>query len=155
MDFKEYEKEHPEAQPLPDYILQEQKAEQIRILTRQETEQTVKDLKENIQRQLEEGNAPQYILYSAVQIIGLLTQDPEWSDNCKAQLDAVYADLAQQSFIFDNETIAAARLEEMKEKYNAKLRKQLTLDLYGYRNIEKSIKTILQSLDELETAEEE
>lgn len=150
MNFKDFEKAHPEAQPLPEYIAQEAAAEFAREKTKQENAQTVADLKESIKKQLTEGNAPQYVLYAALRAIGILSNDPEFAETCRAQLDAVYSDLAQQSFIVDNEAIAAARLDELKEKYNAKLRKQLTSDLKGYRKIERSINDILRSLNEID-----
>lgn len=153
MDFKSYEKAHPEATPLPEYITQEQKAERAREQTRQENAQEVATLKESIKNQLQEGNAPQYILYAALKAIGILSHDAVWAEDCRAQLDAVYSDLAQQSFVVNNNAIAAARLEDLKTKYNEKLRKQLNKDLKDYKRIESSINAILKDLNEIDPPE--
>ena len=105
-------------------------------------------------QQLEQGNAPETILYTALRAIGLLTHDAEWTEAGKQTLDRVYADLAQQSFLTDNAAIAAHRLEQMQNDYNDKLRRQLTRNLNGYRRIEKALQEALQAVNALEPQEE-
>ena len=120
----------------------------------QEQRETAEGLKESIAQQLEQGNAPQYILYTAIKAIGLLTNDADWTERQRETLDGIYSDLAQQSFITDNEAIAAHRLDRMQKEYNDKLRRQLTKSLNGYRRIEKGITEALKALNDMEQAQE-
>lgn len=107
-------------------------------------------LKASITRQLEEGNEPQFILYTAIKAIGILTQDPEWAEAGEATLDSVYADIAQESLLTDRATIAAQRLETMQGEYTRKLRAQAQRQLSGYKKIETALKDVLRALNELE-----
>lgn len=100
-----------------------------------------------IQNQLEQGTPPQYILYTAIKAIGLLTHDAEWAEAAAASLDGVYADLMQQSMLQDNEAAAAHRLEQMQADHNDKTRKQLQRSLNGYLRIEKALREALQEID--------
>ena len=145
----EYAEKNPAQEP------PEQEAAAIREAAttyreRQEERQQAEELKASIAQQLERGNAPQYILYTAIKAIGLLTHDPEWTEAQQQSLDNVYADIAQQSLFTDNAAIAAARLEKMKQTYNDKLRQQLLKDLNGYRRIEKAITEALQAVNEID-----
>ena len=121
---------------------------------RQEEREQAEELKASIAQQLERGNAPQYILYTALRAIGVLTHDAEWAEAQQQTLDSVYADLAQQSLLTDNAAIAAARLDTMQTQYNDKLRRQLTKSLNGYRRIEKGINEALKALNDMEQAQE-
>lgn len=123
-------------------------AETARICREQAQElEDVETLKASILRQLQQGNAPELILYTALQAIGILTHDPEWAEAGKTCLDSVYEDLAQQSLFADNTAIAAQRLDMMRERYNDKLRRQLLQSLNGYRRIEKALTEALNALD--------
>ena len=104
----------------------------------QRDQETVARIKEGITHQLEQGNAPQYILYGAIQAIGILTRDKEWAEAGQQALNAVYEDLAQESLLVNNAAVAAHRLEEMKTAYNEKLRRQLERNIKGYGKIEKA-----------------
>lgn len=115
----------------------------------QEREQ-VEGLKASILQQLEQGNAPETILYTALRAIGILTHDAEWTESGEKTLESVYADLAQQSLLTDNAAIAAQRLGTMQADYNEKLRRQLQRNLNGYRRIEKALTEALQAVAALE-----
>lgn len=115
---------------------------------RQEQAQIVK-LKASIIAQLEQGNDPQYILYTALEVIGTATHDEEFTKTGKQCLDKVYEDLAQQSLLTDNAAIAAARIKEMQESYNDRLRRQLEKQLTGYQKIARGINDALAALDDL------
>lgn len=111
-------------------------------------------LKETITRQLEAGQEPQIILYTALKAIGLLTHDPAFTEAATGKIDAVYSDLAQQSFIQDNNAIAQARLETMQRDYNDKLRRSINRQLAGYRRVEKALQEVLQAVDATEPQED-
>ena len=150
--LEEYAAQHPQQEP-------EQERQAIEDTARSYREQmqereTVEGLKASILQQLEQGNAPQYILYTAIKAIGILTHDAEWAEAGRQTLDTVYADLAQQSLLTDNAAIAAQRLDTMQAEYNDKLRRQLTRNLNGYRRIEKALQEALQAVNALEPQEE-
>lgn len=106
--------------------------------------------KEGIRLQIEQGNAPESILYSALEVISILTDDPKFFEACKAPLDAIYSDLAQQSLLADNAAIAAARLEAMQADYRAKLLRQLNGKVKGYKRIESALKEALAAVYDME-----
>ena len=150
--LEEYAAQHPQQEPERE---RRSITETARTYTkRQEERAEVEKLKAGILQQLEQGNAPQYILYTALKAIGILTHDPEFAEAGQKTLDNVYADLAQQSFLVDNAAIAAARLETMQTDYNDKLRRQLQKNLNGYRRIEKALTEALQAVNALEPQEE-
>lgn len=115
----------------------------------QEQHERAEQLKEIIAQQIQQGNDPQYILYAAIEAIALLTHDAEWQQEQHERLNSIYADLAQQSFIADNEAIAARRREQTQQEYNSKLRGQLCKQLRGYRKIAAGLEDALKALDEL------
>ena len=117
---------------------------------RRQEQAQIERLKASIIAQLEQGNAPQYILYTALEAIGTATHDEEFTKTGKQCLDKVYADLAQQSLLTDNAAIAAARIEEMQTSYNDRLRRQLEKQLTGYQKIARGLNDALAALDDLE-----
>ncbi len=144
----EYAAQHPQQEPKRE---RQAIAETARSYQdRQQEREAVEQLKASIAQQLQEGNAPQYILYAALRAIGILTHDTEWAEAQKRILDSIYADLAQQSLLTDDAAIAAARLDAMQTQYNDKLRRQLTTQLNGYRRIEKALQEALQAVNVLE-----
>jgi chaperonin cofactor prefoldin len=151
ISLEEYAALHPTEKPeiMPEI---EEAAKTYR--ERQQEREEVEILKQSISRQLEQGNAPQYILYTAIKAIGILTNDARWTERGHNALNDVYEDLAQESFIVDNAAIAAQRLDDMEKKYNAKLKKQLQTQLNGYRKIEKAITEALKAVNELSPEEE-
>lgn len=148
----EYAAENPQEMPAAEReqmqhtaTMKEQERER-----RQERAQ-IDRLKASILAQLEQGNAPQYILYTALETIGLLSHDEEFTTTGKKCLDNIYADLAQQSLLTDNAAIAAARIEEMQNSYNDRLRRQLEKQLNGYHKIAKGLNDALAALDDMES----
>ena len=148
VSLDEYVKQNPVKEPDRERRAAKQAAHSYR--EQLEEQQAVEDLKAGILQQLEAGNTPELILYSAIKAIGILTNDEAWAKQGQQALDYVYADLQQQSFYTDNAAAAAKRLETMQEEYNAKLRRQLSRSLSGYRRIERDLKDALQALDDLD-----
>jgi len=107
-------------------------------------------LKTSIAQQLQEGEAPQYILYSALRAIGLLTHDEAWAEAQQKTMDGVYSDLAQQSLLTDNAAIAAARLDTMQTEYKEKLRRQLQRQIGGYKRIARALNEALDAVNALD-----
>lgn len=113
-----------------------------------------KKLMDAIEGQLEQGTPPQYVLYTALRLIALLTGAEDWEQRQRAALDAIYNDLAQESLFADNAATAAARLEDQRAQYIDKTRRKLktiereTGTLYGL------IQATLDHLGALEAGEE-
>lgn len=109
-------------------------------------------LKESVAQQIRKGNPPQYILYSALKCIGLLTHDEAWADDLEAQLDSVYGDLAQQSLLEDSAAIEGQRLEAQAAAYSERLRQQLQRLISGYGRVYGELKSALDALNEIDQA---
>ena len=135
--LEEYAAQHPQQEP-------ERERQTIAATARtykdqQQERETVNRLKEIIAQQIEGGSAPQYPLYTALQVIGILTHDEPWTKTQRAALDGVYADLEQQSLLTDTAAEAAHRLDEMQVKYTEKMWKQLQTQLKGCFRLEKAL----------------
>lgn len=151
--LEEYAAQHP--QQAPD---REQRAVQEAAKTyqdRQQERERITKIKDSITYQLEKGNPPQYILYPALEAIGILTDDADWAEAGKQALDRVYADLAQQSIFTDDAAAAAQRLDAMQEEYNEKTRHKLMTQLNGCRRIEKALNDALDAIFSLESEMQE
>lgn len=116
----------------------------------QEDQERAAQLKDSISDQMERGESPEIVLYSAFELIGLYSADPEWTRTQRARLDAVYKDLAQQSLITDNASIADARLKAAAADFAAKTRRTIRAKLNGCERLEKALRTALQELDTLD-----
>lgn len=147
--LEEYAAAHPQQEPAQAAIAQTPNPYREREQLREQAAQA----KASIMQQLEQGTAPQYILYTAIKAIGTLTQDAEWAEAAQNTLDSVYSDLAQQSLLTDNAAIAAQRLETMQSEYNDKIRRQLQRNLNGYKRLEKALQEALQAVNALEPQE--
>ena len=124
--------------------------ERLNILDREQRQAKADRLKEIITAQLEEGEPLQHILYSALDAIGILSGDEEWSEAGKKCLSEIYDGLEQQSLLVDNAAIEAQRIEQMRTRYNERLRKQIRQQLSGYRKIERCLNDALSALDGIE-----
>lgn len=122
---------------------------------RQQEAEDAAALKASIAEQIEQGQEPQYILYTAIKCIGLLTHDPAFTEAATGQLDAVYADLAQQSLFNDNAIIAGQRLQDKTQRYNEKLRTQINRQLAAYKGIADALTGALETLNRLERTAQE
>ena len=144
----EYAAEHP--QQLPDQDREAARVYQDQAQAREE----IGRLKASILYQLEQGNAPQYILYPALKAIGMLTNDPDFTASGIQILDSIYADLAQESLLIDELAAASERLERMQAEYNSKLERQLERSLNGYRRIEHGLTEALRAARSLQEGSE-
>lgn len=118
----------------------------------QEREQ-VKRLKESISQQLQEGNAPQYILYAALRAIGIATHDNEWAEAGATILDGIYGDLTQQSLLEDEAAISMKRLKDMQEKYRERSKQRLKTQINGYKRLYKALNEAWQAVESLDGSE--
>lgn len=103
-----------------------------------------------ILQELDAGKAPELILYKALGIIGMLTNDPDFTEAAAGKLDKVYSDLAQLSLIDDNAAIARERLEEKKVDFNDKLRRSIKRQLSSYKHVEDALYKVLDAIDDTE-----
>lgn len=107
-------------------------------------------LKENILQELEAGKDPQIILYTALKTIGILTNDPEFTEKTQGKLDGIYKDLAQLSFIEDNDKKAQERLDKMQADYNDKVRRSVKRQLNAYKKVQSALYEVLDAIDNTE-----
>jgi len=112
--------------------------------------ETVERIKAGITQQLDQGNEPQYILYSALRAIGILTQDQEWTEASTAALDRVYSDLAQQSLMAEEASLAADRLAQQRAAYIQQTRKQLQQNLAKLEKMKEAVIAARAALNLLE-----
>ena len=146
MKLSEYAADHPQEQPVPE---REQTAATADIIRERQQEQAEAErLKQSITRQLEKGEPPQAILYSAVKAIGILSHDAAWAEAAQATLDGVWADLAQQSLFINADETAAARLQEQQQAYIDKLRRQTERQQDRLRKISKGLQDVINAIDE-------
>lgn len=149
--FFDIEQQEPEKKP-------EKSALQKSAENRAEMQKAYKKaekIKANILRQLEAGQEPQLILYEALDAIGLLTNDPGFTEATHSKIAATYKDLAQLSFIQDNNAVAHARLKEQEAAYNKTLRNSLNRQLAGYHRIEQALNNALAAVNAAEQAEQD
>ena len=151
LSLEEYARLHPQEQPQREREAMAAQAETLH--DRQQRREDADRLKEVILQQLEKGQDPQTVLYTALQCIGLLSNDTEWAEAGQKCLDKVFSDLAQQSLLIDNEAVAAQRLDTMQSQYNDKLRRQLNRQLAGYRRIETALREALAAVNDLDPEE--
>ena len=146
----EYAAQHPAAAPPADNATAAARS----YREQQEEREKAELLKESIAQQLQQGNAPELVLYTAIKAIGLLSADEEWAAACNAILDSVYADLAQQSLLVDTAAAAAARLEKTKTTYTEKTRTQLQRSYNGCKRLSDALKEALQAIDDIAQQDE-
>lgn len=89
--------------------------------------------KDSIMYQLENGQAPEIILYSALSLIGQI--DPEWAMNAIDVLTAMYSDLQQQCLFWNGIEEAQQRLDAKQQKAVAMAQKSLDKRGKVYREL--------------------
>lgn len=80
------------------------------------------ELRASILRQIQSGQEPSIILYTALQCIGIYSADQEWMEAATKALDSVYEDLAQQSFTADVNAMERERLDALQAAEREKIR---------------------------------
>lgn len=149
MSLQEYAKKYGVIELPPEEQRAAEEA-QSAYLAEKERVEAGEALKESIVRQIADGSAPEQILYTALKAIGVWAKDPAWAADRQQELDAIYSDLQQQSFITDNAAIAAERLEEKRKDYNGKLRKKLEKAIGEQRSVLRGLNGVLMDLNKAE-----
>lgn len=149
MNLEEFAKLHPE--------LQEETPEQAQMLEqaltlkeRREAAERAQELTATILTQLQQGSAPQFVLYTAIRALECYTLDQEWAEQCRAELDKVYKDTAQLSLFNDQQATERARLEQKQLDYCRKVRQQLQRDLCEYKRIEQGLLDTLKAINQID-----
>ena len=107
----------------------------------------IEELKDSIALQISQGREPQYILYTAVHVIAMLTHDREWEQRQGDALDGIYKGIAQESLFRDGIAEAANRRAQHLNDYVQKTRRQITKSLNGCRKLEKDLEDALQDIE--------
>lgn len=147
MNLEEYAALHPETQQAPE----EQQASTAKSLfERKEEIEEADRLKESILQQLQEGNAPEFILYPAIKAIGLLSADREWTEAARLILDKLYGDMAQKSLFVDEVAVKGRRLEALRKEYAAKNINGVKRALKGCERLDMLLRQAIVEIEELE-----
>jgi|GEM_PF-4554993 len=117
---------------------------------RQKDGEEIERLKKSISQQLQEGNAPQYILYTALRAIGIATHDNEWAEAGETILDGIYGDLTQQSLLEDEAAISMKRLADMQVKYRERSKQRLKTQINGCKRLYKALNEAWQAVESLD-----
>lgn len=144
ISLAEYAAQHPQEEPA------QQAAPTRTYREAAQDRETVEQIKAGISQQLAQGNAPQYILYSALRAIGILTQDQAWAEAGIAALDSVYADLAQQSMLAEESSAAADRLAQMQADYCQKTRRQIRQSLTKLEKLQRALSEAERAVNALD-----
>lgn len=117
------------------------------LANRQKAEAEAEDLKRDIEDQLKQGIGAEFILYLAVKCIGILSDDPDFSDRIRDQLNEIYGDLTQENFLINRADIEDQRLTEQHEAYKAKLLKSIDTKARDLIRIQKALNDLRKIVD--------
>lgn len=96
-------------------------------------------LRESLLRQIQSGQEPSIILYTALRCIGIYSADQEWADAATGAPDAVYSDLAQQSFTTDVSAEERKRLDALQAAEREKIRNYAKRERRRLESIQKAL----------------
>lgn len=140
--LEEYAARNPQQAPAP--VQAESGAGEYR--QRQREAQDAEQTKAYMLRQLEQGTAPEIVLFYALHTIGTLTHDAAFTERMQEILTRIYSNLEQQTMLTDAEAEAQERLQEMRRAHNDKLRRQLERELAAQRRIENALQAALREI---------
>lgn len=138
---------------LPDPDREELSATVSAIESERQRAEDAARLKRSILDQLQGGSEVQYILYTALRCIGVLTQDPSFIDQTAAVLSKTYKGIAQRSASLDSVTVKSADLAKKQEDYLDKLRKNTMRKKAELMRLESDVNAVLRELDDLQGRE--
>lgn len=142
------------AQNNPDQVEPEQARQETAATVRSfQNLEKVQELKASIADQISQGREPQYILYTAIRVIEMLTNDSEWARPLQETLDGLYSGIAQESLFRDSIAAGETRRQGLLNDYVEKTRRQLTRNLKGCERLQTELKNALQEIEKLTSAE--
>lgn len=151
----EYAAENPMAMPEPEQeqlrIAGEQQAK--REKDRQEIDDYITRLEQSkarIMDMIECGTAPHWVLMRTLSLIGLLTNDNEWSNKGQEIIYSIYGETDQQSLLDDTAREQLQKISEQKQAYKDKMIKQLDRQVAATRKITASLTEAINALEEIE-----
>lgn len=143
------------AQNNPDQVEPEQARQETAATVRSvQDQEKLQELKTSIADQISQGREPQYILYTAIRVIEMLTNDSEWARPLQETLDGLYSGIAQESLFRDSIATGETRRQGLLNDYVEKTRRQLTRNLKGCERLQTELKNALQEIEKLTSAEE-
>lgn len=142
------------AQNNPDQVEPEQARQETAATVRSvQDQEKLQELKTSIADQISQGREPQYILYTAIRVIEMLTNDSEWARPLQETLDGLYSGIAQESLFRDSIAAGEIRRQGLLNDYVEKTRRQLTRNLKGCERLQTELKNALQEIEKLTSAE--
>lgn len=143
--LEEYAAQHPAIETEQERAEREESAREY--ADGQAARRRVFELKESVMQQLQQGTAPEIILYNVIDAIGVICNDKEYTRAGQEILSRCYEGARQQSLLMDTKAEAARKLEEMRDKYNADMIKTIRGKLKKHRQIERGLLDALQALN--------
>jgi len=102
-------------------------------------QEKAEELRKIVAAQIADGEEPEIILYSAVKVIGLLTNDPKWTEQQRQALDLLYIDAGQLSLTSEAAQRARERREQYRREYVKKEKKRLEGQIKACDGIKKNL----------------
>lgn len=144
MSLAELSAQMPELQqagPEPGQAANREKLEAV-----QDRLERAENLKTAILRQMEDEQAPELILYMAIEAIGLLSDDADYIECGQRWLNIVYKDLGRDAETLTDATGQARRLEQMQADYTQKLYNSITRQMGTCRKIMEALRSVQATL---------
>lgn len=139
----------------PDRVEPEQARREIAETARSvQDHEKIQELKASIADQISQGREPQYILYTAIRVIELLTKDSEWAHPLQEALDGVYSGIEQESLFRDQAAAAIRRQEEHLTRYTQKKHRELNNSLNECKKLAIELEAALKIIDNMSTGTE-
>lgn len=107
------------------------------------------DLKADILYQLEQHEPLQVVVLNAIEVIGILSQAPGWTEAARRVMNNEYDKLEQQTILSNQKAEALRRLDKRKRK-SEELRSQLKVAHETYKQIETALTDAILQADKLE-----
>ena len=144
------------AQNNPDQVEPEQARQETAATVRSfQNLEKVQELKASIADQISQGREPQYILYTAIRVIEMLTNDSEWAHPLQEELDRLYSGIAQESLFRDQTAAAIRSQQEHLTRYTQKKHRELNNSLTECRKLAIELETALRIIDNMATGTED
>lgn len=111
--------------------------------------QRTEELKADILTQIETGEPLQVITLNAIEVIGILSQAPGWTEAARQAINENYKDLEQQTILTNRKAEALQKLDSRKDR-SEKMRRQLQNSLTTCRQIDRALTDAIYKINELE-----
>lgn len=145
MTLEEYAKAHPMDKPEGEAETMEAQAEAIQ--RKRDATERADELKEELLRQIKNGTPPHISLYTAIDIIGVVTNDTEWKAEAEGIFCDTYTDIHQQAALTRDVLENMRKLQEMQEAFIDAARKKYKSMRRDFERMDAALNTGIKALD--------